>query len=297
MSRRRNGPPPSRKWICTAFSISEADTALLPYITDIAIGVNNLVSYTYQLERCPTTGRVHLQGCFYFDPPVRRTHVQRIVRDRTANCRVPDGTPEQNRTYCSKPDSRVRGPWMSDEMPPGSGKRTDLETVAADLRAGHSLKQLSDDHTVSFLRYHRGMEKYLDLHPPAQRTTFNTVHVFWGPTGTGKSWRARHAFPDAYWAPIGNTMWYDGYAGESCIIYDDFDPRVLKYHDFLSIAQENPCRLPIKGGFVVCLATDIVLTSNVDPRRWWPDQPWGPVERRVSITHMDTPYVDPQRSP
>jgi len=43
----------------------------------------------------------------------------------------------------------------------------------------------------------------------------------WGEPGTGKSYELRRRYPNAY--PKAFSKWWDGYAGESAILIDDFE--------------------------------------------------------------------------
>lgn len=45
----------------------------------------------------------------------------------------------------------------------------------------------------------------------------------WGATGTGKSRGVRARFPDAYIKS--NDYWWDGYAGEDVVIYEEMGPQ------------------------------------------------------------------------
>ena len=45
------------------------------------------------------------------------------------------GSPEQNRKYCTKDDTRIAGPWERGEMPAsGQGKRNDIIKVVNHIK-------------------------------------------------------------------------------------------------------------------------------------------------------------------
>lgn len=64
----------------------------------------------YQIERAPTTDRLHYQGYIVFNRPVRLPTVKRLL-GRTVHAEHSRGSLQQNRDYCTKEESRVFGPW------------------------------------------------------------------------------------------------------------------------------------------------------------------------------------------
>jgi len=122
-----------------------------------------------------------------------------------------------------------------------------------------------------------------------------SVTVLWGPTGTGKTRRAWElGGVDAY-PKIPNTKFWDGYQGQKAVIIDEFRGDI-SISNLLRWFDRYPVLVEIKGSSTVLLADTIILTSNLDPRAWYPDidEPTrDALFRRLEITHVPFPiYSD-----
>lgn len=123
-----------------------------------------------------------------------------------------------------------------------------------------------------------------------------TVYVFWGSTGTGKSRRAwDEAGFDAY-AKDPRTKFWDGYQGEDCVvvgkklllIIDEFRGGIDIAH-LLRWFDRYPVRVEIKGSSRPLVAKTIWITSNLDPRYWYPEvdeETRNALLRRLNITYF-----------
>lgn len=130
----------------------------------------------YQREACPSTGRLHFQGYVYFEKTVTRTTAQHALGYPTCFCVATRGTSQQNLEYCTKLKSAVEGkaPYEAGEFP-AQGKRTDILQAAEALADTRDLKQVAKAYPDVYLKYHRGMEKYLDL--TAERPMMTNVEL------------------------------------------------------------------------------------------------------------------------
>lgn len=71
--------------------------------------VENEMSYmVYQREKAPTTGTEHFQGYVCFKKKRTLGWIKNNI-DSTAHWAKCKGTPEQNKEYCTKDDTRVDG--------------------------------------------------------------------------------------------------------------------------------------------------------------------------------------------
>lgn len=265
--------------------------------------------FIFQTERGRDTDNLHLQMYIQLRRPARCRAVARMLGEG-AHVESRHHSHGELRDYCSKEETRcpgTEGPWEEGTPCTGAGQRTDLDDLritlaerpdAESAEPGRapglppSVVRVSDEHFSCFIRHGRMIKEHIMLHTK-KRNSFNTCIVYWGPTGTGKTTRANEEYGDAYWFS-GSGNWYDGYDGEECIIFDDINPSIIPYNFMLQLCQQFQLRLPVKGSFVMCAATTIVVTSNLHPREWWPDRAWSPLERRLSITHMPgTGYATP----
>jgi len=276
----------ARHWLVTSFI---PDEAVIPEPTE-----ENYVRYAIgQQEICPETNRRHIQAYIEFNRPVRLPHVQRVLGDTTAHCEPRRGSRNEARDYCRKPQSRVpsttpteTGVWNEC----AAGARTDLNGIRDLIRAGASVLEIADAHFTPWVRYHRAFDRYrLELRSHDLRAV--AIHVYWGPSQTGKSHKAYHENPGAYWKPQGD--WWDGYTGQSTVIMDDFYGWI-KYSMMLRVCDQYPLHMEFKCGTVPAKWTKIIITSNQHPTDWYPNvADKTPLLRRMtSITEFTQVYTE-----
>jgi len=147
--------------------------------------------------------------------------------------------------------------------------------VAARVQHYRTIKQIASDHLVPI-----GVER--------------TVHVFWGTTGTGKSRRAWDEAGLLAYPKDPRTKFWDGYAGHQHVVMDEFRGGIDVAH-LLRWLDRYPVIVEVKGSSVVLRATTIWITSNLDPRDWYPGLDTATKEallRRLTITHFNgCPFV------
>lgn len=132
----------------------------------------------------------------------------------------------------------------------------------------------------------------------APLATERLVYVYYGRTGTGKSRRAwEEAGMDAF--PKGNqltltldpnTKFWDGYRNQEHVVIDEFRGTISIAH-LLRWLDRYPVIVEIKGSSTSFCARKIWITSNLDPREWYPDLDQETKEallRRLNITFF--PY-------
>lgn len=218
----------------------------------------------WQREQCPTTGKVHLQGFVILSHRARLSQLKKI--DSTIHWEPARGTDEQCIAYCSKEDTRLDGPYESGTRP--SEKKT-LDSVIefVDKNPGATTNDIRDFAPALFVRNYRGIMAYMQKHRPPCRSDIKVI-VATGPPGIGKTRWAYETYPEAYWKEP-STEFFDGYEGESVLIFDDFHGN-LPFEVFLRILDRYPCRLNVKGSMVPLRANTIVITSNTPVADWYP---------------------------
>lgn len=116
---------------------------------------------------------------------------------------------------------------------------------------------------------------------PMKRECF----VYWGKTGTGKS---KKAWDQAGWKAYPkdpNTKFWDGFQGQDHVVIDEFRGMISISH-MLRWLDRYPVIVEIKGSAIALTATKIWITSNLNPRMWYPDADAATVEallRRLQI--------------
>jgi len=114
----------------------------------------------FGFETCPTTGRLHMQGYFYFKNPVIGRKVLGIF-ESNPHWEQAIGSPQSNIDYCSKDNDFYE---FGDR--PCQGGRSDIDELKENILNGDSLKEISLKHTNLYLRYSGAIEKFHLLHKP-----------------------------------------------------------------------------------------------------------------------------------
>ncbi len=210
------------------------------------------------------------------------------------------GTPVEASLYCTKDDTRVRGPWIIGKISKGSGSRTDLIDFKDAIKSGKRKRELWDSHTVQMAKYRHMYDDVRRCSMP-KRTHELTVSLLVGDTGSGKTRTVHEHWEDeGYWSmPISNgTMWFDGYDREEKVLIDDFNGRMSKVRldTLLRILDRYPIQVPVKGSFVWWMPLEIAITSNYHPRKWyeWKDreESYNALCRRI---HLVSDFKDGER--
>lgn len=120
-----------------------------------------------------------------------------------------------------------------------------------------------------------------------------TINVYWGTTGLGKSRKAWHeATMDAY-PKDPRTKFWDGYKDQGNVVIDEFRGDISISH-MLRWTDRYPVIVEIKGSSRCLKATNIWITSNINPRDWYTDldeETKNALMRRLTITHFLTEWT------
>jgi len=235
-----------------------------------------------QLERGGETGYLHWQLLVAFHKKVRLAGVKNVFG---ASCHCELSRSDAANDYVWKEDTRVDGtqfelgklafkrncPKDWDELW-NCAKSGRIDDIPADVRLTHyrTIKQIEKDH----------------LQPIAVE---RTIYVFWGAAGTGKSRRAwQEAGLDAYPKDPCTKFW-DAYQGQENVVIDEFRGEINISH-ILRWFDRYPVNVECKFGATTLRAKKIWLTSNVDPREWYPtvnQDTKDALMRRLIITHFN----------
>lgn len=222
-----------------------------------------------QLEKCPDSGRLHVQGYMQLKQDKTDTAFQKTIERETAHVEVQKSKNDDKAAdYCLKEASCV-GKKIERGKRKAQGKRNDLGALA---QAVVETKQSFNDFVVAnptdFLRYGRNIrELYNIAHRPGFRP-FPTGFFLWGEPACGKSRMAHYLAGEGgrlfYKANDTKECWFDGYAGEEVVVFDDFKGDFDR-HRMLQLLDPYPIRMPIKGGFVSIVAHTFIFTANQPP--------------------------------
>lgn len=206
----------------------------------------------------------HLQGYVAFNKRKSFKSVKRLLSDR-AHLEKAKGSPQQASDYCKKDgDFKEFG-----TLPKGQGARTDLQKCIQAIQAGATLREIAEEHGATVLRYGSGVQR-LRMFVRPKRKEQPEIWTLWGKTGTGKTRRVwEFASIDDMWVHPGDR-WFDGYDGQSAVLFDDFDGSWFKLSYLLKLLDRYIFQVPVKGGYTWWAPKVIYITSNLHPKEWYP---------------------------
>lgn len=196
------------------------DGALQEYITCL----KNFKYTAFQVERGEESGIEHIQGMLIFKNPVRFTTM--CLYFPLADISKIKGTNNGVRRYCTKEDTRIRGPYVVGDFAE-ERERTDVKEFIDMLDCGASdadLKQsfpnlyLRELNKIDKLREEKRYEKY------ANETREVKVTYVYGPPGTGKStwFYDKHNFNDVFSVSTYDNSAFTNYRGQPVLLLDEY---------------------------------------------------------------------------
>lgn len=202
--------------------------------------------------------------------------------------------------YCQKEETRVAGPFELGENRTnrtGQGTRTDLNVAADAIRSGASLREIVEKNLETFVKYHKGIERSLEiLRRPALTFEPPKVFVLWGKSGVGKT-RAvyRLAGDDLYvvrHSESGDPQRFHDFdpVRHKHVLFDEFrgGPGQLSFDAWKEFCSEYPYRSRTFGGESTIRPETIWFCSNYDPETWWNGivSPRYPVENEAFVRRI-----------
>ncbi len=265
--------------------------------------------HVWQLEKAPTTGMFHYQGYCVFHKVLSMRQAADYINNMWAmrgihvESRYEFGTHEKAKAYCSKTDTRVRGPWMQGSetgIPLGPGTRPDLASLADDLIAGKTLALVMRERPDIYVRYHSGFKALVNDLLTAHRGR-RAVTWRYGASGSGKTARAYHCHPHLYRVmAFGSTIWFDGYRGETTVLLDDLQPAPLSWTALMEMMDSRAHRIPIKGGSMWATFRRVQVCTVPSPLEWLREGPflhkWEELRRRLTTIVCHAHVVDPDNA-
>lgn len=226
------------------------------------LACKSLSYLVYGKEIAPSTGTPHLQGYVEFKRSMEFKSLKKLLP--TAYLAKRKGTAQQASKYCMKAKDYIEHGTISKQ-----GKRSDLADVVEMIESKATIQDIALACPEQYIKYNRGIEKLRVFHIPV-RNTVPHVSVFYGPTGSQKTYRALQLMDPIHyvWYPQ-QGLWFDGYDGHDCVLFDEFRGQ-LPFGMMLNLLDRYDSRVQIKGGTSRFNATKIFITSPVHPREWYP---------------------------
>lgn len=278
-----------RNYVFTLNSPTESETAHLQRLLREPdfMRQHNVRYIVFQSERGEGTdgslGTLHYQGYVEFTASKRLGGAKSSLGSTRMHLEPRRGTQAEAIAYAKKEETRVVG--LSGEAGTRARSRKDsLENVVEAFDEGTPITDVLQQHPIQALLHRQKIIEF-GLHKKGRRDWKMEVEIFVGPTSTGKSYSARMENPEAYHAPwkMGQRWWWPNYQGEHTVILDEFRHQI-KLDKLLKLLDYRPFHLEAKGVNFQFVSKKIVITTNIDPKDWYPNAKEDgrlPLERRI----------------
>lgn len=210
----------------------------------------------YQTERCPSTGRLHIQGFVHLSNSMKYATVCKLLGlTKATNFGVARGSDEENEAYCTKPESREEGPaGKYGKAVPGQGKASDIDSVVQYLTIPEmTMRRVANERPDIVLRHSKHAEKLIELRNAGnKRRIAPNIIIRCGPTGTGKShataaealaWELETGRNVVYVGKLSDRFAFDGYESGDSIAIEEYTPGDCKISLMLRIFDMYPYKV------------------------------------------------------
>lgn len=240
----------------------------------------------WQFEEAPETKRKHVQMYIECVGPRTFGFVKKIIGCNKAHIEKRAGTQAQAKTYCSKEETRIDGPFEygTPAIARGPGNRSDIAN-AVEVVKQTSVRQLAQNDPVAFVKWHKGLrELEYELRSAKAETRDRKLFVmcFFGEPGSGKTFtafdlcRRRELSYYVLNPPANNqSIWYNGYNGQNVLIVDEANGNWIGWQVMLRMLDQYPLQVQTKGGMTWAQWDVVILTSNTHWKNWYPNYRGG----------------------
>lgn len=249
------------------------------------------------VEKCPTTGKLHHHWYLEMKDQLTMKQLKEIFNDQTIHVERRKGTQQQAITYCTKDyysedrrqykrdyTSLANSEELRAGVPKAQGRRSDWVMIHDEIKKGTPASVIFDMFPEKSVVFRSHIYKACS---DQRRRTFagkdrnTTTHVVYGDAGTGKDYDvyAKYGAENVYelCRDENGAVWWDGYEGQDVVLISDFKWWLTRDR-LLNICGDRMIRVNCKGYCEWLTASTIVITSNYDPRTWYPDKetnvPW-----------------------
>lgn len=260
----------------------------------------------FQLEECPDTGRLHLQGYAESTKLLSRLQWQGLLGPGFFARRR--GTQAQAISYCTKSETRISGPFKyGSPKETNQGTRTDIHRLVAHAIDGSGIDTVLADCAASYMRYFKGYDRIVRHGRKRKQQeivekiisgelTVPPVTYIYGDTSVGKTFYVyktegpKNVFELTFGDGTKNSIWWDGIEDEKVLLLDDFYGQ-CKLSYALKMFRPYLFRAQTKGGFDYPVWSKIYVTSNRAPTELYPrlvgTKEWYALQSRFTkVIHM-----------
>ena len=265
---------------------------------------------------------LHWQGYVEFNEPVSAQTAARLLAIDPGKSwfAVRRGTQAQAIAYTQKEDTAVEGTLFEwgEKKPPDAP--TSYQDAIRMVQEGASLVDVVRQHTGVVARNFNGFAKTIALLAEPKKHRPQTIRIFWGETGGGKSTLCR---TEAAAVPVNDqnepmeiyekpkSEFWEHYTKQRGLVFNEFPPEkdgrpLITMVELLKILDPDPLLLEIKGSHGHANWDHIWITSNNSPYTWYPkasEMQMRALVRKVGVNNCikfvanpdaseDTPFED-----
>jgi len=223
------------------------------------------------------SGTPHFQGYLELKRKLRFAQAKTLFLPLVPHLEARRGTPQQAADYCKKEGVFVEAGELT-----RPGKRSDLDEMTDMLVSKQDMRDVALSSPATWVRNYRGLKAFQDLIAPKPRVykpEFQ-LHLYYGRTGTGKTYKAFMDTPDIFRKPVGDGLWFDGLEIHHKTVLIDECVGQYKLADLLQITDVYACKVQTKGGHANLDANLMIFTTNIHPATWYKGPNGIPYEGR-----------------
>jgi len=257
-----------------------------------------------QLEKCPSTGRLHYQG--YVQLMIKTTYkkVLKLLHTEPGKCNVGEcnGDDVDNYYYCTDIRKRTGEGFfeVGIRRRVKQGFRSDLTNVKNDILAGSGMWDMFNNHTDAYFRYGRMMKEAIAMVEKRNQGSVERdveVWVHYGKTYCGKTTSVtnKYGLNNVFILSHSpnNCVYFDGYEGEKVLLIDDFYGW-MPLEQLMRITDKIPYRTDSRGKHGWANWDKVYITSNCHPRDWYHNVPPDKKEAFLRTRMHHIIYFDKQ---
>ena len=243
----------------------------------------------YGSEICPKSKKHHFQSYIYFNNGKTFKQMKTFLfkwLGENPHFEICFSSDDNNIEYCKKD-----GKFSEFGKKPEQGKRNDLmELKDLIIEGKKSVDDITIDNPEAYHQYGRTLNRIEDIYLRSKyRTEATKGKWYFGSSGSGKSQRAFKDFDPKthYVLNSSDNNYWEGYNGQDTVIIDGFTGEI-PLSMILKLLDKYPMTVKRRGRDPVpFLSKNIIITSNLEPRDIYKDNPLISLYKKCEIINKD----------
>lgn len=227
---------------------------------------------TYLVIQTERTELIHYQGMIQFNTPKTHSWIRRHVTRGIYHFEQIKNARNLSR-YCKKELTRVTDLEQCVRGEVGEIRMREYDHVTDYIltrtEAPPTERQVMERWPKTYLVHHSGIKKMVGM-TQADRDFEPNVLIYYGATGTGKSWMAMQGDCYKIPTPVPGGWWWYNYQHEERVVMDEFR-HDIKFAKMLTFLDRYKFTVAIKGMNATMNSKTIVITTNIPPNQWYPN--------------------------